>query len=437
MSDYLKVYGPILALIAAGFVVAYQFVDPAPPRELTLATGNPEGAYHAYGRRYQEILARDGITVTLVDSAGTVENLALLEGTQGGTSRPVDLAFVQSGIGDPAGSPDLVALASLYYEPLWVFVRSDGPVTRLTALAGRRIAVGPEGSGTRHVALELLAANGIAAGDADGTVVSDLGGSTAAAALSAGEVDAAVFVTAKYSPLLSDLMARPDLQLLSFARSGAYQRRFRYLAAVTLPEGAIDLAADLPAEDHVLLSPLATMVARDDVHPALIDLMLRAATEIHGGPGLFEEPGQFPSPHNVDFPLAPGAERYFESGLPLLRRVLPFWAATLVERLWVMLLPVLTLLIPLLRIAPPTYRWQVRRRIIRWYRDLRQLEAALQAAEESGDRTALRDLLSDVERLQVEIGRVSVPLAYADNLYNLRLHTEFVRRRFARVLPAG
>lgn len=437
MSDYLKVYGPILLLIAAGFVVAYQFVNPAPPRTLTLATGSPEGAYYAYGQRYREILARDGIAVTLVESAGTVENLALLEGTAGGTSRPVDLAFVQSGIGDPAKSPHLVALASLYHEPLWLFVRSDVPVARLTALAGRRIAVGPEGSGTRQVALTLLAANGIAAGDADGTVLSDLGGAKAAAALTAGEVDAAVFVTAKYSPLLSDLMAQPGIRLLSFERAGAYQRRFRYLAAVTLPEGAIDLAADLPAEDHVLLSPLATLVARDDVHPALIDLMLRAATEIHGGPSLFEEPGEFPSPHNVDFPLSPGAERYFKSGLPFLHRVLPFWAATLVERLWVMALPALTLLIPLLRIAPPTYRWQVRRRIIRWYVDLRRLEADLQRAAEADDWTALRDLLSDVERLQVEIGRVSVPLSYADNLYNLRLHTEFVRRRYTRALPAG
>ena len=437
MSDVLKVYGPILVLIAAGFVIAYQFVDPAPPRELTLATGSPEGAYHAYGQRYQEVLARDGITVTLVASAGTVENLALLQGTAEGAARPADLAFVQSGIGDPAGSPDLVALASLYYEPLWVFVRGDEPVTRLTALAGRRIAVGAEGSGTRHVALALLAANGIAAGDAHGTVVSDLGGGKAADALAAGALDAAVFVTAKYRPMLSDLMARPDIQLLSFERAAAYRRRFRYLAAVTLPEGVIDLAANLPADDRVLLSPLATLVARDDVHPALIDLMLRAATEIHGGPGLFEQPGEFPSPHNVDFPLASGAERYFETGLPFLRRVLPFWAATLVERLWVMLLPVLTLLIPLLRIAPPTYRWQVRRHIIRWYRDLRQLEAALQAAEEAGDEGARRESLAAVDRLQVEIGRITVPLAYADNLYNLRLHTEFVRRRHARVPQKG
>lgn len=429
MSDFLKVYGPILALIAVGFVVAYQFVDPAPPRDLTLATGSPEGAYHAYGERYQEILARDGITVTLVNSAGTVENLARLD-TPADDPDAVELAFVQSGIGDPASSPKLVALASLYYEPLWVFVRSGGPVARLTALAGRHIAVGAAGSGTRHVALELLAANGIAAGDAHGTALSDLGGGAAAEALAAGELDAAVFVTAKYSPLLSDLLARPGIRLMSFERAAAYERRYRHLAGVTLPEGAMDLTANLPGEDHELLSPLATLVARDDIHPALIDLVLRAASEIHGGPGLFEEPGQFPSPRNVDFPLSEEAERYFQSGLPFLRRVLPFWAATLVERLWVLLLPALTLLIPLLRIAPPTYRWQVRRRIIRWYRDLRRLEAELQAAAEAGDQAGQGETLAALERLQMETGHLAVPLAYADDLYNLRLHIEFVRRRY-------
>ena len=429
MSDFLKVYGPILALIAVGFVVAYQFVDPAPPRSLTIATGSPQGAYHAFGQRYREILAREGIDVTLVNSAGTVENLDRL-GKPEDDADAVELAFVQSGIGNAADAPNLEALASLYYEPLWVFVRGEDPVRRLTALAGRRIAVGGKGSGTRHVALELLAANGIAEGDATGTVLSDLGGDAAAEALAAGELDAAIFVTAKYSPRLTDLLTRPDVQLISFERAAAYQRRYRHLAAITLPEGVLDLAGDLPEEDLVLLSPLATLVARDEVHPALIDLVLRAATEIHGGPGLFEEPGQFPSPRNVDFPLSEEAERFFQSGLPFLRRVMPFWAATLIERLWVMLLPILTLLIPLLRIAPPTYRWQVRRRIIRWYRDLRDLEAALQAAVEAGDEAARRDSLAALDRLQVETGRIAVPLTYADNLYHLRLHSEFVRQRY-------
>lgn len=438
MSDFLKIYGPILALIVLGFVVAYQFVDPAPPRRLTLATGSPDGAYHAYGERYREILAADGIEVVLVTTAGSVENLALLDaaaaaekdGADDGAP-PVDLAFVQSGIGNPADSPDLVALASLYFEPLWVFVRGETAPGELRDLAGWRIAVGAEGSGTRQMALELLGANGVGEGDGRGTRLSDLGGEAAAEALVAGEVDAAVFVTAKVRPRLSALLAQPGIGLMSFERAEAYLRLFPHLSSVVLPEGAADLAANLPDRDIVLLSPVATLVARSEVHPALIDLMMAAAGKIHGGRGLFEPAGEFPSPRNVEFPLSPGAERYFKSGLGFLHKYLPFWAATLVARTWIMILPVLTLLIPLLRIAPPTYRWQVRRRIIRWYRDLRALETELQAAREADDAARLAELIERVDRLQTEIGRITVPLSYADDLYNLRLHTEFVRRRFA------
>ncbi len=435
MSDFLKIYGPILALIVLGFVVAYQFVDPAPPRRLVLATGSPEGAYHAFGERYREILARDGIEVELVPSAGSVENLALLDASTGddaaGGEPQVDLAFVQSGIGSPADSPDLVALASLYFEPLWVFVRGEAAPPELRDLAGLSIAVGAEGSGTRQVALELLDANGVAEGDGLGTVLSDLGGGEAAEALTAGEIDAAIFVTAKVSPRLTELLAEPGIRLMSFGRAEAYLRLFPQLSSVVLPQGAADLAADRPGRDIVLLSPLATLVARSEVHPALIDLVMAAAEKIHGGPGLFEKAGQFPSPRNLDFPLSPEAERFFKSGLGFLHKYLPFWAATLVARTWIMILPVLTLLIPLLRIAPPTYRWQVRRRIIRWYRDLRELEAELQAAREASDDTRMAELLHKVDRLQTEIGQITVPLAYADDLYNLRLHTEFVQRRFA------
>lgn len=302
----------------------------------------------------------------------------------------------------------------------------------MTDLAGKRLAIGAEGSGTRHVALQLLEANGIAEDDSHGTSMVDLSGMAAAEALLSGQIDAAFFVTAKRSPVLIDLLARPDIQIMSFERAEAYTRRFHHLAAVSLPEGFVDLATNLPAEDIALLSPVATLVAREDVHPALIDLMMRAATEIHGAASVFEQAGQFPSPQNVDFPLSEEAERYFQSGLGFLRRVMPFWAATLVERLWVMILPILTLLIPLLRIAPPTYRWQVRRKIFRLYRTLREIETALQKTAESSDDAAHETSLAALDRLQNEIGQVAVPLSYTDDLYNLRLHIDFVQRRFKR-----
>jgi TRAP transporter TAXI family solute receptor len=435
MLDFLKVYGPIVALVIIGFVAAYQFVDPAPPRSLTIATGNPDGAYYAFGKRYQDILGRHGINVTLVTTAGSVENLALLDRSppEDSAEPRIDIAFVQSGVGSPANFPGLVSLASLYFEPLWIFSRSQSMPHHLTEFSGKRLAIGPEGSGTRHVALQLLTANSVIHGDDHGTSMVDLGGAAAAEALVAGQVDAAFFVIAKRNPVLEELYARPDIHLMSFDRADAYTRRYRYLSSVLLPEGIVDLANNVPEEDVILLSPVATLVAREDVHPALVDLVMRAATQIHGGAGVFEEPSQFPSPLNVDFPLSPEAERYFESGLRFLRRIMPFWAATMVERLWVMILPILTLMIPLLRIAPPTYRWQVRRRIVRWYRDLQSLEATLQMAVKASDEAAREDTLAALDRLQNEVGSVSVPLSYADDLYTLRLHMDFVRRRFARL----
>lgn len=432
MWDFLKVYGAIIVLVAAGFVVAYQFVDPAPPGTLVMATGDPEGAYHAFGRRYQEILARDGIEVRLVTTAGSGENLQhLVESAEAARDQDaVDIAFVQSGVGSAEATPALRALASLYFEPLWIFIREEAAI-RLGDLAGKRLAVGAVGSGTRKVALELLAANAIHVDDGHGTQLLALGAGDAAAALLKGEIDAAFIVSARRNSALDLLLSSPEIELLHLDRAEAYARRFRYLTRLELPEGVLDFAENKPWRDIALLSPAATLVAREDLHPALIDLVMRAAGEIHGSAGLFEEPGQFPSPRLVDFPLSPDAERYFKSGLGFLDRYLPYWAATLVGRTWVLILPVLTLLIPLMRIAPPTYRWQVRRRIIRWYRELRRLEAALREAAQAGDTPARQRHLVQLEGIQDEVGQLSVPLGYADDLYRLRMHIEFVRARFA------
>jgi len=430
--DVVKIYGPIILLVAIGFVAAYQFVDPAPPRHLTLATGPEDGAYHAFGQRYREILGREGIEVKLLTTRGSVENLKRLaagaanQGTDGG---PADLAFVQSGVGSPSGYPGLMALGSLYYEPLWVFSRGSTAPDRLSDLVGRRLAVGEEGSGTRYVVLQLLAANGI--GEDDGTVLEALGGSAAAAALQTGLVDAAFFVTARLEGAVGELLEQQGIALMSFARAAAYERRFAHLAAVDLPEGVLDLASDLPARDMTLVSPLATMVAREDLHPALVDLVMKAAAEIHGPAGLFERADAFPSPKNVDFPLSSDAARFYKSGQSFLRRVLPFWVATFIERTWILILPILTLMIPLMRVGPPAYRWQVRRRIYRWYGDLRKLEAQLQDHGALPDAAARKAALAELNALQDEVGQLAVPLSYADNLYHLRLHIDFVRARYS------
>lgn len=417
LPDTLRIFGPAVALTLAGFVLAYQFVDPAPPARIAIATGSADGAYHRFALRYREMLVRHGIALEVIETAGSVDNLERLR------TGEVQVAFVQGGVGTPAAEGALLSLASVYFEPLWVFHRAALGLDTLADLAGRRSGVGPEGSGTRAVALALLAANGVREPAAS---FSPLTGEAAAQALAAGALDAAFLVSGASSPALRTLLEAPGVQLMSFARAQAYTRRHRYLSAVTLPEGAMDLARNVPPRPVKLIAPTANLVARSDFHPALVDLLLAAADEVHRAGGVFEDYGQFPSPRFVEFPLSEQAARHFEAGPSFLRRVLPFWAATLLERLAVMLVPLLALLIPFLRVMPPVYRWRIRSRIYRWYRELLAVDPSVQGGGGAQHRQrALRELA----RIEEEVAKVHVPLSYADQLYALRVHIELVREK--------
>jgi len=420
MKDFLKVYGPILLLILAGFLVTWHFIAPAPPRHLRLAAGQPGGAYAEFAKRYQAALAENGITVEIVPTAGSVQNLALLNAPDSG----VDIAFVQGGTGDPATEPDLRSIASLYYEPVWLFVRGNPP-ERLSALHGKRIALGIEGSGTRSVALMLLAANGI---DGSNASLITLGGKDAAAALKAGRIDALFSVGAARDPTIDDLMLTSGINLVEFTQAQAYSRQFRFLSVITLPRGLINLDKDVPGRDYHLVAPAAALVARDSLHPALVDLFVAAATTLHGQGQDFERPGEFPSDLHLDFPLSKEAARVLTGGPSFLRRYLPFWAAVFVERTWILILPLITITIPLLRIAPPAYRWQIQRKILRRYRDLRLLEARVSLASDAGERQVL---LEKVVKLQRDAAELHLPVGFAGDLYQLRQDIDYVKQGLA------
>jgi TRAP transporter TAXI family solute receptor len=415
MKNKLGTMGIPVLVALAGFLIAYQFVDPAPPGEFSIATGQSDGSYYSFGNRYKEFLAQHDITLNVVTSAGSIENLQQLKGGS------VDAAFVQGGIASEKSGQNFTFLGSLYFEPLWLFHRSDLPMAQLSALRGKRVAIGPEGSGTRVIALQLLQDNGI---DSKSAELLSLAGKEAVQALADDKVDAIFLVTSAKSPLIEQLLRTHGIQLMSFDRAEGYARKHPFLSPISLPEGAIDMAANIPAKTTWLLAPSATLVARKDLHPALQTLLLQAASQTHSGHGLFEKPGQFPSPLYGDLPISEDAKRFYRSGPPFLQRYLPFWAATMVDRLKVMLLPLLALLLPLFKVMPPVYRWRIRSRIYNHYKKLTVVDQQLHQAASKDEIKVCIATLADIER---EVRQTHVPLSYAEELYELRTHLALVQ----------
>lgn len=417
IKDIGGTWGLGIAVIVAAMVAAYQFVGPPPPNRIVMATGQPGGAYQRFGDRYAEMLARDGITVELKTTAGSVENLALLE------SDDADIAFVQSGLAEAQPTGNVVALGSLYLEPLWLFLRDGLSIENIGRLKGARINVGAAGSGTRAVAMTLLAANGV---DDSNAELSDLPGVDAATAFARGNLDAAFLVAAPESSVVRQQTAAPGVTLYDFERTPAYARVYRFLSPVLLPEGLLDLNANVPDRDIHATAPTAMLAANKELHPALVDLLLVAATEIHGGSSLLSDPGDFPTPRFIDLPLSEEADRHFERGPPFLLRYLPFWAATLVDRLWVLLLPLIGLAVPIFKLVPPAFRWRVRRRLLNMYDELDTLDPAQVALADAAD---LKQRLERLESIDHEVAELAVPRGYTDDVYKLRRDVDLVRRR--------
>ena len=406
-------------LLCVVALIAYRFVRPAPPHEFVISTGAEGGAYQLFGERYRELLERDKIRVVLQPSAGSVENLRRVADPDSG----VDVAFVQGGVAAADEIYGVVTLATLYLEPLWVFYRGDRELTRLSELAGKQIAVGPEGSGTRTLAQRVLNAS-----DAmkNGTRLSPVGGRQGAETLAAGRVDALMLVAAPDAPVIQKLLTTPGIRLMSLSQAEALARRFHYLAPITLPRGMIDLGADIPDRNVHMVAAGAQLVAREDFHPALVSVLLQAASKVHGGPGIFRRSGEYPVLREGEYPLSEDAQRYFKSGPPFLQRYMPFWVANLIERLIVLILPLIAVLIPVVRIAPAVYDWRIKGRIFRWYRELKAVEIAAHTASGDDQKQALLRKLDEIED---GVAATRVPLTYWDYTYNLRQHIDFVRAR--------
>ena len=436
LRDLLTTFGPAIVLLLALAWLAYRVVDPFPPKVVTISTGQENGAHEVLAKRYAAVLARQGITVKLQRSEGSFENLQRLQDPESGT----DVAFVQSGSTTLQNSEryDLVSLGSLFVEPIWLFYRADVQLRGVPDLRGKRINVGSRGTGVPQMVEKLLEANGVRLKQVK---LSELDNTPATMALLAGKIDGMVFSSAPEAPLIQMLLQTPGIRLFNFTQADAYARRFPFLTQVTLPHGIVDLGRNIPTRDYQLIAPTATLVARDDLHPALLDLLVQAAAEVHGGAGWFQKRGEFPNPSFTEVPVAESAEKFYKNGPPLLQRYMRFWLANFFERMWIVIVAFGALLVPLTRVVPPLYVWKVRSRIYRWYGQLRNVEAAVEQAVENGDaqqrQHIFREQMGKLDDIERRVNQLTIPLSFAEELYDLRSHINFVRKRLGWLMQSG
>ena len=427
LRDLVVSAGPFVVLAATLLILAYWWLDPNPPKRVTLATGPAQSAYEEFGKRYVKILAAEGIEVALLPSQGSAHNLQLLR------EGKADLGFVQGGTSDysAADAEHLTSLGSLFIEPLWLFYREEaaqkaaktGGLNSLTQLQGMRINLGTDGSGVPSLMGKLLESNRI---EPASLTITTLDQTPATMAFLGGELDAIVFASAPESLMVQMLLQTPGVKLMNFTQSEAYSKRLSFLSTARLPQGVVDLARNIPSEDISLVAPTTSLIARSSTHPALVQLFAQAGNVIHGPAGWFKDAREFPNRNHSELPISEEAERAIKNDAPLLQRYLPFWVANLVERMWLVMGVIIAIMLPLSRIVPPLYEFRVRSRIFRWYGQLRDIEMR----SENEDSAIL---LQALDELESRAEKITVPLSYTDELYALRNNIQLVRKKLQKL----
>jgi TRAP-type uncharacterized transport system substrate-binding protein len=427
MRELFVVVLPVLLVVAAAVWFALRLVDPAPSGHFVMSAASVGSPYYRYAERYQAIFKRNGVKLEIRESDGSLANLKALSDPASG----VHGAIVQGGLASSKDTPGLLSVGRIANEPLWIFYNGSTRLERLTDLKGKRILVGPSGSGTSGLTLRLLAANGISP---ETTTLINRELPDYVGMLSKGEVDAGFLVLAAEAQTIQKLLRTPNVRLMSFTNADAYTQRFPFLSRLILRQGVVDFEANIPPADIALVATTSAVLVREDAHPALVNLLAQALQEVHGQPAidqggnapLFQRVGEFPNANDPEFALSEEARRVYRSGAPFLQRYMPFWVATMVDRLMVSFVLLLPILIPLLRFAPQIYNWRVRRRIIYWYGELRRLEAAARTASTPEEKAAK---FGELDRIEAAVESIRVPLGFADRLYQLREHVEVVHRR--------
>lgn len=416
-----------LFLLGLGGAAILWVVLSAPPRSITITSGPVGSSFERNAEAYQKALAAHGITLNIIPSGGSLENLQRLQKPDSG----VDLGFVQGGLVGDTPPHGLISLGSVAYQPLWVFYRGTVHITRLSELAGKRVGIGAAGSGVETLARALLEANGITAAS---TTLVRQASEHAGVEFQAGKLDA-IFLMGDSAPIstLRALLRAPDVQNYNFTQADAYVRRFAYLNKIVLPQGAIDFGLNLPSQDITLVGPGVELIARKGLNSAVSDLLLSVAQKIHGRAGLLAKRGEFPAPLVREFPISEDALRYYKSGQGITYKLVEsFWLANLINRLLVAIVPICLVLIPAIRFLPVAYRWSVQIRIYRCYRPLLRLERDAQTPLAPAHA---EELLCRLDEIEADVNALRVPASFASQFYDLRNHTAFVRQRLKTAVP--
>ena len=400
-----RVIFPIILSTLAMFYIVTLFIEPAPKKELTIATNSKDSNYYATALKYQKLLADQNVKLNIVETSGSVENLDLL------TSGEVDIAFVQGGIIEANDNQNIESLASVYYEPLWIFYKNQGySMEYIVELISKKISIGKNGSGTQYLAIQMLVDNGITTENAS------LSMDTATDAkdkLLSGKIDAMFLVSSPSSEIVVDLLSDPSIELLNLKRVRAYNQKYKFLSPLVLHEGTIDLYKNLPAENKNLLATTANLVCREGLNDELIRVFVKQIKKVHTQQSIFENQNQFPSLNHLDTSINKEAQSYFTKGDSWLESIFPFWIASQIDRLKLLLIPLLTLLFPLFKGVLPLYKWTIRSKIYKWYKRLEAIETSVSCEK-------ISDLKAEVQ------SQTKVPLSYKGEYYNLLLHIDLV-----------
>ena len=401
---------------------------PAPPSKVIMATAFKGSSFEYYANQYREIFARSNVDLELRPTNGATENMKLLQDSRS----DVQISFMLSGISDGKHAPGLLSLGTVYNNPYWIFYSSNEPLNRLSQLIGKRIAVGPEGSGTRASAEQILGKGGVNSGTA---TFLPFGGTAAAEAINDGKVDAVWIIGAPDATAVSSLLQNPNVRIMSLPMAEAFTRIFPDLARLVLPQGVIDIYRNIPPNDVQLIGSTTKVLVRSDLHPEIVQLLLQTMVEVHGRSNIFQRTGEFPNGTDVEYPVAPAAIDFYKNGPSFMQRHLPLWLSVHAQRAIAVLVAAVALGLPMFRLLPTAYNWLTRRRLFHWYAQLKALEASFDT-DPTGKHLAQKQ--AEIERIEEAVSHIRFPLTFSDQLYNLRSHIDIVRRKVAsHVNPPG